>query len=90
MLFRSHQRPTHVSADLGGLFEPADAVRIEGEQSGWRASDTGGELVLRGAGPALDALRALCAAAWRAPGGARTVRADGAAAAAALADLRLS
>jgi len=85
----AHQRPTYVAADLDGLFEPADAVRLEGERAGWHASESGGELVLRGAGPALDALRALCAAAWRAPGGARTFRPDGDAAAAALADLRL-
>jgi hypothetical protein len=102
----AHQRPTYVAADLGGLFEPADAVRIEGEIAGWHASEIGGELVLRGAGPALDALRALCVAAWRgtgggdrpgtdggarrAPGGAPTVRADGDEAAAALAALGLA
>jgi glycerol-1-phosphatase len=86
-----HRRPTHVAADLGGLFEAADAVRIdEATVAGWQASTAGDELVLRGAGPALHALRALCAAAWRAPGGARTVRADGAAAAAALAELGLA
>jgi len=85
-----HQRPTFIAADLGGLFEPADAVRVDGERAGWRTSHEGGELVLHGAGPALDALRALCAAAWSAPGGARTVRADGAAAAATLAELDLT
>jgi glycerol-1-phosphatase len=85
-----HQRPTYVAADLGGLFEPGDAVRIEeATVAGWQASAEGGDLVLRGAGPALDALRALSAAAWRAPDGARTVRADGDAAAAALAELGL-
>jgi hypothetical protein len=86
----AHQRPTFVAADLGGLFEPADTVRVDGEKAGWHASNEGGELVLRGAGPDLDALRVLCAAAWSAPGGAGTVRADGATAAAALADLGLT
>jgi glycerol-1-phosphatase len=84
-----HQRPTYVAADLAGLFVPADAVRFDAEVAGWHASNEGGELVLRGAGPALDALRALCAAAWRAPGGARTLRADGTEATTALSDLGL-
>jgi hypothetical protein len=83
-----HRRPTYVAADLGGLFAAGDAVRIADEVAGWRASDDGGELVLRGAGPALDALPALCAAAWR-HGTAGRVRADGEAAAAALAEFGL-
>jgi HAD superfamily hydrolase (TIGR01450 family) len=88
-----HQRPTYVAADLEGLFDPAAAVRVDGEVAGWRASQERGDLVLRGAGPALDALRALCAAAWRAPDGERAdegaIRADGEEAAAALATLGL-
>src|SRR6185369_17228725 len=49
----AHQRPTYVAADLGGLFDPADAVRLTGDRPGWQTSESGGELVLRGAGPAL-------------------------------------
>jgi HAD superfamily hydrolase (TIGR01450 family) len=86
----AHQRPTYVAADLEGLFVPADAVRIDAAVAGWHASNEGGELVLRGAGPAPDALRALCAAAWQSPGDARAVRADGDGAAATLAELGLT
>jgi hypothetical protein len=49
----------------------------------------GGDLLLQGAGTALDALRALCATAWRLDGRRASVRGDGDAAVAALAELGL-
>ena len=54
---------------------------------GWTAGTVGGGLVLGGAGDDLDALRALCAAAWTSGGTA--VRPDGDAAAAAIERLGL-
>lgn len=67
------ERPTYVARDLHGLFEPDGTVRLPGPAepvpdagaSGWRvtAGDAGSP-VLSGAGTTLDALRALCAAAW--------------------------
>lgn len=86
------RRPTYVSVDCGGLFEPVDAVRIGTGVAGWTVYPDGDDLVLRGAGPAVAALRALCAAVWsRTDDGAAaaTVRADGSAAAAAVAELGL-
>ena len=73
------QRPTHVSADLGGLLLPHPATCRDpggGWRCGrWRASTAGGRLVVAAdpgavGGPAaaaddgLDALRAACAAVW--------------------------
>ncbi|MEV7231638.1 HAD-IIA family hydrolase [Polymorphospora sp. NPDC051019] len=61
------RRPTFVGYDLGGLFDVDGAVRVpagEPEAGGWRVSNDGGGLRLDGAGPILDALAALCAAAW--------------------------
>jgi HAD superfamily hydrolase (TIGR01450 family) len=87
------RRPTYVAADLAGLFEPADAVPVDGAHAGWEAYPRGDELVLRGAGPPVGALRAVCAAAWRSrdpAGGPPRVRPDGAAAAEALATLGLA
>jgi HAD superfamily hydrolase (TIGR01450 family) len=84
------RRPTYLAADLGGLFDRADAVPILDGAAGWHAYPRGDELVLRGAGPAVAALRALCGAAWQRSGGGRPrTRADGAEAAAALAALGL-
>ncbi|MER7461011.1 HAD-IIA family hydrolase [Micromonospora sp. NPDC126480] len=62
------RRPTYVSADLAGLFDPAAVVRVPGpaEAGGWSANVVDGRLELSGAGRALDALAALCAAAWSA------------------------
>ncbi|WP_025619984.1 HAD-IIA family hydrolase [Salinispora cortesiana] len=59
-------RPTYVSVDLAGLFEPAAVVRVPGpaEADGWSAAVRDGRLELSGAGRPLDALPALCAAAW--------------------------
>ncbi|MEU2612375.1 HAD-IA family hydrolase, partial [Micromonospora sp. NPDC007271] len=62
------RRPTYVSVDLAGLFDPAAVVRVPGvsHAGGWSVIVTDGGLVLDGAGRPLDALAALCAAAWSA------------------------
>ncbi len=54
-------RPTFVSADLAGLFEPAAVVRVPGpaETDGWSAVVRDGQLELSGAGPAGCATGAL-------------------------------
>lgn len=87
------QRPTYVAADLSGLFTVDEAVRVPAPQAGgWRvARDGAGRLVLSGDGTAVDALRALYAAAWSQPaGGALRVSPDGPAAARALAGLGMA
>ncbi|GAA2194648.1 HAD-IIA family hydrolase [Micromonospora lupini] len=63
------RRPTYVARDLAGLFDPAAAVRVPGsaDAGGWSVTDRAGTLELAGAGRPLDALAALCAAAWAAP-----------------------
>ncbi|PZM97459.1 MAG: HAD family hydrolase, partial [Actinobacteria bacterium] len=64
----THRRPTYVAADLGGLFAPAETLRVSGpECGGWRATVDGPGLRLDGDGAVVDALRALCAAAWSSP-----------------------
>jgi HAD superfamily hydrolase (TIGR01450 family) len=78
-------RPTYLAADLTGLVTPHPAPQREAG-GGWRcggwqvsAADDGA-VVLSGTGPdRLDALRALCAAAWEA-GRPPRLRPDGAAA----------
>jgi HAD superfamily hydrolase (TIGR01450 family) len=61
-------RPTYVAADLSaGLLEPHP--RVTGEDRGWvcgawRVTRRGDRVELAGAGPAIDALRALCVAVW--------------------------
>ena len=82
------QRPVFIAADLAGLFAPAAQVAVDSGWAGWRVSHEEGELLLGGAGPAVAALRALCAAAWHFE--FRSVRPDGDAAAAALAELGLA
>ncbi|MFP1629593.1 HAD-IIA family hydrolase [Streptomyces sp. 5K101] len=60
-------RPTYVDADLRGILTPQPEVtEADGEFrcGGWSATVRGDELVLDGAGAALDGLRALCGAAW--------------------------
>ncbi len=65
-------RPTHVAADLSGLFEVDDAVRVPrlddgcdgAEAGGWRVTRQTAGLELSGAGEAMAALRLLCAVAW--------------------------
>ncbi|MEH1169888.1 HAD-IIA family hydrolase [Micromonospora sp. CPCC 205539] len=63
------RRPTYVARDLAGLFDPAAAVRVPGpvDAGGWSLTDRDGTLELGGSGRDLDALAALCAAAWSAP-----------------------
>lgn len=84
-------RPTFVSADLAGLFEPAAVVRVPGpaETDGWSAVVRDGQLELAGAGRPLDALPALCAAAWS-TGRSSPVRAASSAAERVLATFDLS
>ncbi|GHF41304.1 haloacid dehalogenase [Streptomyces mashuensis] len=64
---RPEHRPTFVAEDLRGLLveHPAVAGGPDGFRcGGWTAAVDGGELVLSGDGERVDALRALCAAAW--------------------------
>ncbi|SCG49293.1 HAD-IIA family hydrolase [Micromonospora halophytica] len=60
------RRPAYVSEDLAGLFDPAAVVAVPGEPetAGWSATLVDGAVELSGAGRPLDALAALCAAAW--------------------------
>ncbi|WP_431924122.1 HAD-IIA family hydrolase [Micromonospora wenchangensis] len=66
------RRPTHVAADLAGLFDPAAVVRVPGapQAGGWSAAAVDGAVELRGAGRPLDAVAVLCAVAWEAGTGA--------------------
>ena len=70
------QRPSYLADGLGGLLVSHPEVTPDGggfRCGGWHASFTDhGGLVVTGCGPALDGLRAACAAAWSAadsPGG---------------------
>jgi glycerol 3-phosphatase-2 len=55
------RRPTFVAADLSGLFEADEAVRVPpAAVDGWHLDDDG----LSGSGAAVDALRLLCGVAW--------------------------
>ncbi|GHC74764.1 HAD-IIA family hydrolase [Streptomyces cinnamoneus] len=69
---RPEHRPTYVAEDLRALLEPHPAVEgAAGEGfrcGGWSASADGDALALDGGGERIDALRALCAAAWTAAG----------------------
>ena len=65
-----HQRPSYLARDLSGLLAPHPAVdhadggyRCGGWHARWQAP---ARLVLDGDGDPMDALRALCAAAWSA------------------------
>ncbi|MEH1102793.1 HAD-IIA family hydrolase [Micromonospora sp. CPCC 205561] len=62
------RRPTYVSMDLAGLFDPGAVVRVPGpaDAGGWSVTTRGDALELSGAGRPLDALAALCATAWSA------------------------
>lgn len=65
----AHQRPTHVAADLSGLFMMDGRTRIagaSGEPGGWSVRPRPDGLELSGHGSALDALRVLCDVAWSA------------------------
>jgi hypothetical protein len=62
------RRPTHLAADLSGLFDVDDAVRVPSsgsEAGGWRlVPDGDGVLALAGEGDVVDAVRLLCRAVW--------------------------
>jgi glycerol 3-phosphatase-2 len=61
----AERRPTFVSADLSGLFRPADQARVPAtEAGGWQLSRDGDRAVLSGAGDPVDALRLLCGVTW--------------------------
>ncbi|WP_410814795.1 HAD-IIA family hydrolase [Micromonospora sp. 067-2] len=62
------RRPTYVARDLAGLFDPASTVRVPGtaDIAGWSVAQHDGTVELSGSGRPLDALAALCAAAWSA------------------------
>jgi HAD superfamily hydrolase (TIGR01450 family) len=81
------QRPTYVAASVAGLLQPQPGPEHDGDDwtcGGWTVSPSGR---LSGDGDDLDALRALCAAAWS--GGATGVTPDDDAAAAAVQRLDL-
>ncbi|MFY1575728.1 HAD-IIA family hydrolase [Verrucosispora sp. WMMD703] len=65
----AERRPTYVSWDLTGLFDPDGVVRVpasDADHGGWQVTITGADdWQLSGSGRALDALAALCAVAWR-------------------------
>jgi glycerol 3-phosphatase-2 len=69
-----HRRPTYIARDLGGLVTGHPEVTGAGDGGwacgGWTARliPDGGKLDLSGSGDPVDALRALCRAAWSAPG----------------------
>jgi glycerol 3-phosphatase-2 len=61
------RRPTYVTADLSGLFGPADDARVplDGDSAGgWRVTREGDRATLDGSGDAVTALRLLCGATW--------------------------
>jgi glycerol 3-phosphatase-2 len=67
------RRPAYLARDLGGLLTPHPEVTpADGglRCGGWtaRLAPDAGQLELSGSGDPLDALRALCGAAWSAPG----------------------
>jgi hypothetical protein len=87
---KAPRRPTYLASDLSGLFTVDDGVPISKAASGWRVERDGSALMLSGSGSALNALRALCVAAWEAGDGSGwTVRAVGAQASTVLSELGL-
>jgi glycerol 3-phosphatase-2 len=61
------RRPTHVSADLSGLFTADDAARVPvavDALGGWSVTRDGQAVRLDGAGSAVDALRLLTGVVW--------------------------
>jgi HAD superfamily hydrolase (TIGR01450 family) len=89
-----HRRPTYVAARLDGLLvaHPGVPTAAEATCGPWTARRSGADLVLSGTGEPeqeLDALRALCGAAWSASFPPDAVRADGPAAEVVLAELGL-
>lgn len=74
------RRPTYVSTDLRGLLRPHPAPeQLDGRVrcGGWEVRSDDGSMRLSGEGDDLDALRALCLAAWSAPEGMTTVLTTG-------------
>ena len=68
ILAPSGQRATYVAEDLTGLLAPYPDISQTGGVAavgGWTAKLDGGRLTLDGSGERVDALRALCAAAWQ-------------------------
>jgi len=83
------RRPTYLADDLSGLFAVDSAPAPQ--TGGWQVNRHGVDrLVLSGDGTPLDALRALCTAAWSQPATVSNVVADGPAAAAVLKALGLA
>jgi HAD superfamily hydrolase (TIGR01450 family) len=88
-------RPTYVAADLRGLLESHPEPMLTSDATihcgGWTVDVDAGFPRLGGSGIAIDALRALCAAAWRtdAAAPALAVIPDGVAARSALSELEL-
>jgi HAD superfamily hydrolase (TIGR01450 family) len=72
LLAPPRQRPSYVAQTLDALLEPYPEVTGEGDGfccGGWTAlGEPSGQLALKGAGAAIDGLRALCAAAWHTAG----------------------
>jgi glycerol 3-phosphatase-2 len=66
LLAGPRQRPTYVAASVRGLLEPQPVPRRDGDAWVCGGRRAGPDLTLSGAGTDLDALRALCAAAWAA------------------------
>ncbi len=61
------RRPTYVSADLSGLFQPVGRVGFPvgcSEVGGWRIARAGDTVALDGVGDPVDALRLLCPVIW--------------------------
>jgi len=67
------RRPTYVTADLAGLFHPAEDAKLPlragassggGESGGWRLARDGDRATLSGSGDPLTALRLLCGVTW--------------------------
>jgi glycerol 3-phosphatase-2 len=64
-------RPTYLAEGLAGLLGPHPEVTVADGTAhcgGWRVTVDGGRVAVAGSGAAIDGLRALCAAAWSAPG----------------------
>ncbi|MFL6053441.1 MAG: HAD-IIA family hydrolase [Actinoallomurus sp.] len=59
------QRPTYIAADLTGLLVPHPEVRHADGSYGCGGWTVGPDLSVRGSGDRIDALRALCVAAWK-------------------------
>ena len=72
VLAAPQHRPTYLSEGLAGLLVPHPAVIPTADGfscGGWLARPGHhGDIVMSGTGPAMDGLRALCAAAWSGPG----------------------